>query len=114
MSINFLNLAVTRYYEPRLNEMIAWQSQLTGGLIYDVLSARNLVQQGLDEVSESLNLSDKDKEAIERSITKINQLDLLLKQQTPRIIDSNYLDSLRQHEKNIKGWWWHLDREVPD
>lgn len=97
MDSSFLSATVTSYSK-FLRRLLVWKpEQLTGGLIHDVLIARDIVQQALDTPSKSCNLSDQDKEKIEQSLMTIEQMDLLFKQQASRIKASGFLEEIRSN-----------------
>jgi hypothetical protein len=111
MDVQFLSIAVTAYYKKHLQDIISWKSRLTGGLVLDVLIARDVVQQALDFLSNSSKLSTEDKAEFIRYLNEVEQLDILLKQQAHRIVDSGSLEECRNN-KEQSGWWWHLDKEL--
>jgi hypothetical protein len=115
-------------YEKELRKLSRWKHDfLTGGIISDMLSARDSLQEGLDEDSPNNSASERCLEKIspEFLLNRLNKADALLKSYAPRFRASrDVLASIREQtaklpdivprycQKPSVGWWWYLDEET--
>ena len=96
-------------------------SLVTGGMISDVLIARDTVQYALLDEKSKIPPHVKNAPSEEAILQKLEKLDSQLREQTPRIVAS--VDVARQREivnKNefrdprVNGWWRYLDQVQQD
>lgn len=103
-----LLLKAIKSYKKILKELTSWKDILTGGLITDVLLARDTVQSYLDDIYAVKDLDSEDLEYLDLRLSEINQLDSMLKAEVPRIIATYSMADLRGRLQ-CSGWWWYLE-----
>ena len=96
-------------------------SLITGGMVSDVLIARDTVQSALLNEKSKIPSYIKNAPSEETVLQKLQMLDSQLREQTPRIVAS--VDVAREREimnKNefrdprLNGWWRYLDQVQQD
>lgn len=115
-------------YEKELRKLSRWKHDyLTGGIISDILSKRDLLQEGLDKDPPKDSAARRYEETIssEFLLKRLNEADTLLKSYAPHFRASrDVLARIREQTANLPyagwlpycqqpsvGWWWYLDEE---
>lgn len=117
MDVLLVDSAIKRYERPLKVLISSPISLITGGMITDVLIARNVVRKALN--SEPA----RDRSYLHKTISedkllqKIEKLDLQLREQTSRILAAVNMVGLRDEANMAEGspivigWWWYLDQD---
>jgi uncharacterized protein YigE (DUF2233 family) len=119
MDVLLIDSAIKRYERPLKVLISSPIFLITGGMVTDVLIARNVVYEALNYKPA------RDQSYLYQTISenklfqKIEQLDLQLREQTSRILAAVNMVGLRDEANMAEGspivigWWWYLDQDLP-